>query len=164
MKRIILLPLFLICGCYYGGSTVECESLLNTNRYVCKIDTQNADICFNVIFNDEMKENVCIDDNDTNDFFTFNKKTINSSTVLKTEITSESYSSNSFFLIVFLTCFFWFILICFSIVIAFEDQAMKKRHYTITLLFVCLFNFIGLGILYLIDKTREEIRDRNTKK
>jgi hypothetical protein len=163
--KTILLPLFLFCGCY-GGSTVECESLINTNKYTCEVDTKEADICFDVIFSDGTKENRCIEDDTINNkIFLFSKRTTNSSIVSRTEITSESYSSSSFFLIVFLTCFFWFILICFSIVIALiEDQAMKKRHYTITLLFVCLFHFIGLGILYLIDKTREEIRDRNTKK
>lgn len=147
-------------GCYYGGSKVECESLLDTSRYICKASGENTDVCFDAIFESGIKENRCIEENEYNTLVEFNKK-IND-TIVDTEITNENFGQATKHLTIAMTCFVWVVFFITSLFIAFDRYGVyREKHLTITLIFVCLlFPIIGPLILYLVDKTREEIKDR----
>jgi hypothetical protein len=161
MKKLFVIFFVLFSGCYYGGSTVECESLLDNSKYMCEIDTKNADICFDVIFSDGKVENKCVEDDNNSQNFLLEFSTKNRTPVVNTKIVEETYSSDTIYLFIGLTSFLWFMSVVVSFVVVFGDNNYDKRNrYTITLLFVCLFHFIGLGILYLIDTTKDEMKDR----
>lgn len=159
MSKIIILIIAVCCiGCTYGGSTVECESLSNNDHYMCEIHATNTDVCFDVFFSNGKIENKCVDDSKSNDLFKFSTK--NKTSVIDVKIVEETYSSDTIYLITMLTSFMWFMSTTLLFVYVFGGNYNKRNHYTITLIFVCLFHFIGLGILYLIDKTKEEMEDR----
>ena len=81
------------------------------------------------------------------------------------KIVSEEFSSNTKTAIIVPSVVFWLIFSIFSICIAFYEReyapSWLRNRMTITVFFACLFfNFIGLGVLYLIHVTKEEWRSK----
>jgi hypothetical protein len=157
MKKLFVIFFVLFSGCYYGGSTVECESLLDTSSYVCSVSNENTDVCFDVIFENGAKENRCVESKESKEVSM--KFDTESGIVVETKITNENLCSYIKVKLTTLSILICVIFTTASFIIAFNN--FNTKHYTITLIFICLlFNLVGVSILYLIDKTREEMKDR----
>jgi len=165
MKKFCFAFLF-IASCYYGGSSVKCESIQDSNAFVCDIDkAENTDLCFDVFFDDSSSERIC----NRSGFMRGEHSSAEVTQVKRAKIVSEEFSESSIGLIISLSFLGWalLIIICLGCIFAYDGpySDMRKEFLTITIVIVCgLFHFIGLLLLWLIFVTREEMRERKVKK